>query len=511
LLQQTLKAFKLLNKLHFERDFVKIGSVCSLLDYWDICCGCNPCCTHYTMGNLLGAPVVDKETHEGATSEGILFAVSTMQGWRVHMEDAHIMEANLYADERVVADDDSSKPVYVQIPLSGHALFAVFDGHGGTFAALYSCRNFCRVLARQPSFVKYAKWWTQEQERNTHEQQPQDATALNNKNQEGLDLLENALMSTFVDLDREIACALKSSPVDNADDPYHDASHGTTGGAAVAAASHGDDAEDDDVGSPADSALKRLEEEGDSGTTACVVLLTPQYIVCANAGDSRAVLSRKQATGAGSTTSSTAASDLSADSMASSNADAMKTVIPLSYDHKPEDMEEESRIRAAGGYVSGGRVEGDLALSRALGDYRFKNMDTVMGGTAALQEQSNPENATTATRLMRPGDQKVSPVPDITIHARNPQLDEFIIVACDGIWDVQTNYEGIQMVSSIFNEGESVLGLVCEEVSFVWHSLSFERFCWSYQSPCSVIMPQTKFSLFVRFWMSALPKEARTT
>ena len=80
-------------------------------------------------------------------------------------------------------------------------------------------------------------------------------------------------------------------------------------------------------------------------------MVTPKWIVCTNAGDSRAVYSRSN-----------------------------HRAVPLSYDHKPEDEDEERRIREAGGYVSGGRVEGDFAVSRGLGDYRFKDLDAVLSG-----------------------------------------------------------------------------------------------------------------------------------
>ena len=63
-----------------------------------------------------------------------------------------------------------------------------------------------------------------------------------------------------------------------------------------------------------------------------------------------------------------------------------------------------------------------------------------------------------------PGDQKVSPIPDMVVQNRNVSQDEFIIVACDGIWDVQTNYEGVKTVADLFEEGEPDVGLVCEEV-----------------------------------------------
>lgn len=44
----------------------------------------------------------------------------------------------------------------------------------------------------------------------------------------------------------------------------------------------------------------------------------------------------------------------------------------LSYDHKPNNEEELRRITAGGGWVQLNRVNGNLALSRAFGDYVFK-------------------------------------------------------------------------------------------------------------------------------------------
>ena len=44
----------------------------------------------------------------------------------------------------------------------------------------------------------------------------------------------------------------------------------------------------------------------------------------------------------------------------------------LSVDHKPADEAERKRIEAAGGFVEFNRVNGNLALSRALGDFAFK-------------------------------------------------------------------------------------------------------------------------------------------
>ena len=82
----------------------------------------------------------------------------------------------------------------------------------------------------------------------------------------------------------------------------------------------------------------------DTGCTSNVVLITPDKIFCANAGDSRSILVKRG-----------------------------NAVVELSKDHKPGNPEEESRINAAGHFVSDDRVDGNLALSRAFGDFQYKD------------------------------------------------------------------------------------------------------------------------------------------
>jgi serine/threonine protein phosphatase PrpC len=379
------------------------------------------------MGNLLGAPVTEKETHRGVISGDAEYGVSSMQGWRVHMEDAHIAEKEIYAAEAQV-----EKNSYSIIDLPGHSLFAVFDGHGGTFAAEYSGRNFCRVLSRQQKFVEYAKFVATRSAKEEALTSEADRTVFI---QSGLELLRQALTDAFVEIDKEIYCAINGTKVPDADVSYGKLRR--------------DIAQDEYT--PTYPPLQQADAEkpagevGDSGTTACVVLLAPDWVVCANAGDSRAVISR---TG--------------------------HKAVPLSFDHKPDDEGEEKRIRAAGGYVAGGRVEGDLAVSRGLGDFRFKNMSVIMAapfsGLAWNNGNANGGSEHHPQPTMKPGDQKVSPVPDIVIQKRDASQDEFILVACDGIWDVQSNYDAVKNVGELFQEGESDVGLICEEVRLVSHS-----------------------------------------
>jgi len=83
----------------------------------------------------------------------------------------------------------------------------------------------------------------------------------------------------------------------------------------------------------------------DSGATTIVALITPEDVMyIGNAGDCRAVISR--------------------------GGDA----VALSMDHKPTLPQETARIRRAGGVVEDERVEGDLAVSRALGDFEYKSV-----------------------------------------------------------------------------------------------------------------------------------------
>ena len=70
---------------------------------------------------------------------------------------------------------------------------------------------------------------------------------------------------------------------------------------------------------------------------------------------------------------------------------------------------EKARISAAGGFVDFGRVNGNLALSRAIGDFEFKK-----------------------SAELSPEQQIVTAYPDVTVHELTDD-DEFLVIACDGL------------------------------------------------------------------------------
>eukprot|EP00036_Acanthoecidae_sp_10tr_P019573 CAMPEP_0206303950 /NCGR_PEP_ID=MMETSP0106_2-20121207/9497_1 /ASSEMBLY_ACC=CAM_ASM_000206 /TAXON_ID=81532 /ORGANISM="Acanthoeca-like sp., Strain 10tr" /LENGTH=411 /DNA_ID=CAMNT_0053734753 /DNA_START=402 /DNA_END=1638 /DNA_ORIENTATION=- len=145
-------------------------------------------------------------------------------------------------------------------------------------------------------------------------------------------------------------------------------------------------------------ALRTLQDV--SGSTAIMSMVTPRHVILANVGDSRAVL------GGGG------------------------RPVYWTEDHKPQQHVETTRVIEAGGYIVMGRVCGNLAVSRALGDFMYKEV-----------------------RSLPPERQKISNYADITCVERT-EAHDFLIVACDGIWDVVTNQQAVSFVNRLWKNGD---------------------------------------------------------
>jgi len=154
------------------------------------------------------------------------------------------------------------------------------------------------------------------------------------------------------------------------------------------------------------------------GCTAVVCLLQSDMIIVANAGDSRAVLCRKG------------------------------QAVPLSEDHKPNLPGERARIMRAGGCVEKQhvgqiiqyRVNGNLNLSRSIGDLEYKkNLDLL------------------------PSEQMICSTPDVQTYPREAD-DEFLLLACDGIWDVIGSQDAVDFVRSRLVQSTRPLSAIMEEM-----------------------------------------------
>jgi serine/threonine protein phosphatase PrpC len=149
-----------------------------------------------------------------------------------------------------------------------------------------------------------------------------------------------------------------------------------------------------------------------SGCTACVCLLQEErharVLYTAHLGDSRAVMARGGAA----------------------------TRLTSGTDHKATDPLEGKRVIEAGGHIINDRVNGMLAMTRALGDHILK-MPTL------------------------PND-VVSNVPDIT-STDLTQQDQFVIIACDGLWDVISDQQAVEIVNQTFREIEPFKRMLQQE------------------------------------------------
>lgn len=364
------------------------------------------------MGSYLSEPVTVKHSETGIGSDHS-WASSEMQGWRVGMEDAHITISELGGH------------------YAGLAMFAVFDGHGGREVAKFcelhmpeELQNlgkppdikvalkdvFHRIddLLRDPCHLK------QLSDLKKANNNPQSRNSTNGAELDGVEFMSDEA-STF-----STSSSSTSPPAPEVLAGSEPAERGTRASQVLTQLIEQDMAKLKAKGSMsrADAQqmmmkmmlLKQMSQQGPgslspttgeltsctAGATAVCVLIGGGKIYCANAGDSRAVLCRKG------------------------------KAVPLSFDHKPNSAVESRRILNAGGTVeevgngSGRsiyRVNGTLSLARAIGDLEYKKRFD-----------------------LPPEEQIICSTPDVIDVEITPD-DEFIVLACDGIWDVKSSQE----------------------------------------------------------------------
>lgn len=211
-----------------------------------------------------------------------------------------------------------------------------------------------------------------------------------------------------------------------------------------------------------DEALKMepLIEPYYAGTTACVALLKDKTLTVANVGDSRAVIARR-------TVQSSATGEFEA--------------VALTEDQNPDLPDEMRRITNAGGYVTAAPSPGlsarvwldsectqiGLAMSRSIGDH-------AVSGVGVISE------------------------PVVTSYEVD-DMDEFMILASDGVWEFIESAEAVQVVGSNLHRGatKACQGLI-ELAAAKWHEEEGE-----YRDDITAIVVHLK-----RLWERKDPKVA---
>uniref|UniRef100_A0ACD5VR09 Uncharacterized protein n=1 Tax=Avena sativa TaxID=4498 RepID=A0ACD5VR09_AVESA len=198
--------------------------------------------------------------------------------------------------------------------------------------------------------------------------------------------------------------------------------------------------------------LEQMDKEDESGATATALFLRKDVLVVSHIGDSCLVVSR-------------------------GGRPQSLTNFHRPYGNNKTSLEEVKRIRAAGGWILDGRICGDISVSRAFGDIRFKTRKNelvfVLPALSTRLKNSScyitPNNAPAVfniswcyvrmlvkgvkegrwtekfvSRIKFKGDLVISS-PDISLVELGSDV-EFVLVATDGLWDYIKSTEAVAFV-----------------------------------------------------------------
>ncbi|KAH6976124.1 phosphatase 2C-like domain-containing protein [Ilyonectria sp. MPI-CAGE-AT-0026] len=287
------------------------------------------------------------------------------------MEDTHAFLYNFIqtptladASGKDTSEGDDSESAVQDIAESDNGYFAIFDGHAGTFAADWCGKKLHIILeelirknpnAQIPEVLDLAF--------TTADSQLEKLPLKNSGCTAAVAVLrwEDRVSNDRSNLDATASATLKPTKSDDSSQSDKDKSKDATPSA-------------NEVKNPVEGSSTKVKG----------AVNRQRLLYTANVGDARIILCR-----AGK-------------------------ALRLSYDHKGSDEVEGKRIANAGGLILNNRVNGVLAVTRALGDAYMKKLVT-----------GHPYTTETVIQA---------------------DSDEFIIIACDGLWDVCTDQEAVDLV-----------------------------------------------------------------
>ncbi|XP_041970626.1 protein phosphatase 1L [Aricia agestis] len=329
---------------------------------------------------LMEGSEADKQSWE---LKGSLSAAYAIKGRRMHMEDKFIINEN--------------------INNTGISLFAIFDGHGGEFAANYAKDHLIQNLFNKVVELSDFKDGKVTPQKETPEEPKKEESSVSVERKTSFKKSSSTADDTLKKeiTDPELLAQLNKArpiitrevkptkPVKNIAVPlsnYIDKGKINFGKLLT-----------DEV-LAADRLLVEAAKRSMNvaGTTALLAILEGNNLIVANVGDSRGVM-----------------------------CDNRGNAIPLSFDHKPQQVREQRRIEAAGGYIAFNgvwRVAGILATSRAMGDYPLKDKNFVIAD------------------------------PDILTFDLEDHKPMFLVLASDGLWDTFSNEEAVRFIKERLDE-----------------------------------------------------------
>ncbi|CAG9567370.1 unnamed protein product [Danaus chrysippus] len=330
---------------------------------------------------LMEGSETDKQSWELKGESSAAYAI---KGRRMHMEDKFIISENINS--------------------TGVSLFAIFDGHGGEFAANYAkdhlIQNLYNKVVELNAF-KDGKLVTTPLKESPDEIKSEENHVIEKKSsfRKSASTADDTSKKEITD-PQLLAQLSKTRPIITREvrpvKPVKNVAIPLSSYLDKGKINYGKLLTDEVLA--ADRLLVEAAKRSMNvaGTTALIAVLEDNNLIVANVGDSRGVM-----------------------------CDSRGNAIPLSFDHKPQQVREQKRIEAAGGYIAFNgvwRVAGILATSRAMGDYPLKDKNFVIAD------------------------------PDILTFNLEDHRPMFLVLASDGLWDTFSNEEAIKFIKERLDE-----------------------------------------------------------